>query len=179
MIAGDERSRFFVSEGDGIPGGETTWYIVDWDQRRTITVTVDEYRFDDEVAVEYLNKYMHQLPYDFSEGGPMTPGRDMPPPPPDWYIFVHASIAEEVPQGYDKFIESVTADLESDPCRVRKDFPPPRNIPGNTGDEAVAKIAKRWLQRCKEDHGCEKQARISLHAWSLEAQAICKAATLL
>ncbi|KAM5368994.1 hypothetical protein ACJZ2D_009197 [Fusarium nematophilum] len=64
MIAGDERSRFFVSEGDGIPGGETTWYIVDWDQRRTITVTVDEYRFDDEVAVEYLNKYMHQLPYD-------------------------------------------------------------------------------------------------------------------
>lgn len=61
MISDLERERYFVSAGDIIPGGSTTWFILDWDQRRTYAVIVDEYRFDEDLAVEYLNNHIHEL----------------------------------------------------------------------------------------------------------------------
>lgn len=61
MLSDAERKRYFVSSGDIVPGGESTWYILDWDQRKTFGVTVDEYRFDEERAVEYLHNYVEQV----------------------------------------------------------------------------------------------------------------------
>ncbi|KAJ3541688.1 hypothetical protein NM208_g4492 [Fusarium decemcellulare] len=72
-----------------------------------------------------------------------------------WVVFADVDIAEQAPSGYDQFVADVTGDLESDPCRVRRDFPALRDIPNNTGHEDVAKLAKTWLQDCKDFHRCE------------------------
>lgn len=61
MLSDQDRDRYFVSAGDIIPGGSTTWYIVDWDQRRTYAVVIDYYRFDEELAVEYLHRHVNAL----------------------------------------------------------------------------------------------------------------------
>ncbi|OAA75132.1 hypothetical protein LEL_07120 [Akanthomyces lecanii RCEF 1005] len=46
------------------PGSQTTWHIVDWDQRRTFGVTVEQYRFDEELAVDYLYNHIDQIDAD-------------------------------------------------------------------------------------------------------------------
>ncbi|KAF4974570.1 hypothetical protein FZEAL_8542 [Fusarium zealandicum] len=74
----------------------------------------------------------------------------------DMEIFVHVSEATGTPLGYDEFLNSVSLDLETDPCRVRRDIPTLRDIPDSTGHESVAKIAKMWLQNCKENHSCDE-----------------------
>ncbi|KAF4461214.1 hypothetical protein FALBO_11993 [Fusarium albosuccineum] len=72
-----------------------------------------------------------------------------------WKVFADVHIAEQVPSGYDQFVADVTGDLESDLCRVRREFPALRDIPDNTGHEDVAKLAKTWLKDCKDFHRCE------------------------
>lgn len=64
MLTDSQRDRYFVSSGDIIPGGKTTWHIVDWDQRRTFGVTVEQYRFNEELAVEYLHNHIDQIDAD-------------------------------------------------------------------------------------------------------------------
>ncbi|RSM14948.1 hypothetical protein CEP52_000988 [Fusarium oligoseptatum] len=72
-----------------------------------------------------------------------------------WTFYVNTSGDAKAPPGYDEFLDLVTADLASDPCRVRSEFPPLRDIPDNTGHGDVAKLAKQWLENCKTDHECE------------------------
>lgn len=64
MLTDSQRDRYFVSSGDIIPGRKTTWHIVDWDQRRTFGVTVEQYRFDEELAVEYFHNHIDQIDAD-------------------------------------------------------------------------------------------------------------------
>lgn len=68
------------------------------------------------------------------------------------WVFIHGHIVEAFPPGHQEFVDLAKEDRKPDPSRVRRDFPPLRNIPDNTGHEDVAKIAKKWLHECKEGH---------------------------
>ncbi|KAG4253965.1 hypothetical protein FPRO04_06699 [Fusarium proliferatum] len=72
----------------------------------------------------------------------------------DWGVFVDVSSSSKPPTGYDQFLDIVAADRSSEPTRVRTEFPPLRDIPDNTGHQDVARLAKRWLQTCRDRHEC-------------------------
>ncbi|KAF4961928.1 hypothetical protein FSARC_9969 [Fusarium sarcochroum] len=74
--------------------------------------------------------------------------------PQELWIFARVTASSNIPPGYDEFLSLVNTDLESSPSRVRKDFPPPRDIPDDTGHEKVAQVAKNWLEACKRNHDC-------------------------
>lgn len=44
-----------------MPGGPSTWYILDWDQRRIIAVTMDEEQESEDVAIQHLKKHIDAL----------------------------------------------------------------------------------------------------------------------
>lgn len=44
-----------------MPGGPSTWHVLDWDQRRIIAVTIDDYDEEGDVAIEHLKKHIHAL----------------------------------------------------------------------------------------------------------------------
>lgn len=44
-----------------MPGGPSTWYILDWDQRRIIAVTMDEEQESEDVAIGHLKKHIDAL----------------------------------------------------------------------------------------------------------------------
>ncbi|OIW22801.1 hypothetical protein CONLIGDRAFT_586688 [Coniochaeta ligniaria NRRL 30616] len=53
--------RFFAFSGDIVPGGPSTWHILDWDQRRLISVTMDEEQKEEDRAIECLKKHVDSL----------------------------------------------------------------------------------------------------------------------
>ena len=57
----DEEWRYFAPGGAISPGGPSTWYILDWDQRRIIAVTMDEEQESEDVAVGHLKKHIDAL----------------------------------------------------------------------------------------------------------------------
>ncbi|OAQ71438.1 protein kinase-like protein [Pochonia chlamydosporia 170] len=57
----DENWRYFAPEGDITPGGPSSWYILDWDQRRTIAVTMDEEQESEDAAIQHLRKHIDSL----------------------------------------------------------------------------------------------------------------------
>ncbi|KAI1500568.1 kinase-like domain-containing protein [Biscogniauxia marginata] len=59
MIKDDE--KYFAGSGDITPGGPSTWYIVVWDQRRLISVTMDEELDSEDPAIEHLKKHIDKL----------------------------------------------------------------------------------------------------------------------
>lgn len=65
MIKPEE--RFFALEGSIYPDGPSTWYIMDWDQRRLVSVTMDEELESADPAVEHLSKYIDDLEPDVFE----------------------------------------------------------------------------------------------------------------
>ncbi|KAL2673883.1 hypothetical protein Neosp_012327 [[Neocosmospora] mangrovei] len=85
--------------------------------------------------------------------------------PKEWQFHVNTSSDASAPPGYDKFLSQVTADLELDPCKVRSEFPPLRDIPDSTGHEKVAKLAKHWLDSCKAVHACERRCGQQHKMW--------------
>ncbi|KAK4548580.1 hypothetical protein LTR36_009490 [Oleoguttula mirabilis] len=56
----DER-RYFAPGGLCMPGGPSTWHVLDWEQRRLIAVTMDEEQEDEETAVQHLRKLIGAL----------------------------------------------------------------------------------------------------------------------
>ncbi|KAJ4213332.1 hypothetical protein NW759_011174 [Fusarium solani] len=83
----------------------------------------------------------------------------------EWQFYVNTSADANAPPGYDEFLSQVTADLESDPCIVRSELPPLRDIPDSTGHENVAKLARHWLESCKADHECEQRCGQQHENW--------------
>lgn len=79
--------------------------------------------------------------------------------------FVYTAEAASVPEGYHQFVQAVLADLETDPKRVRPEFPRARVISDNTGHADVAALAKSWLQTCKEKHCCEEACGTREPGW--------------
>lgn len=57
----DEKWRYFAPGGALTPGGPSTWYILDWDQRRIIAVTMDEEQESEDVAIAHLRKHIDAL----------------------------------------------------------------------------------------------------------------------
>ncbi|KAF5589867.1 hypothetical protein FPANT_6200 [Fusarium pseudoanthophilum] len=72
----------------------------------------------------------------------------------NWFVFVDVFSLREPPAGYKQFLALVAADQISEPTRVRTEFSPLREIPDNTGHQEVARLAKKWLQTCKDHHDC-------------------------
>lgn len=83
----------------------------------------------------------------------------------EWQFHVNPSSDGSAPPGYDKFLSQVTTDLKLDPCKVRNEFPPLRDIPDSTGHDKVAKLAKHWLDSCKADHACERRCEQQHQKW--------------
>lgn len=57
----DEEWRYFAPGGAHMPGGPSTWHILDWDQRRVIAVTMDEEQESEDVAIAHLKKHIDAL----------------------------------------------------------------------------------------------------------------------
>ncbi|KAK2590964.1 hypothetical protein QQS21_011343 [Conoideocrella luteorostrata] len=57
----DPDDRFFASSGSIYPGGPSTWRIIDWDQRRLVSVTMDEELESEDPAFEQLVKHIDDL----------------------------------------------------------------------------------------------------------------------
>ncbi|KAF4946769.1 hypothetical protein FGADI_10973 [Fusarium gaditjirri] len=101
---------------------------------------------------------------EFYETGRETPIDDGKPPIySNWCVFVDVSSSSSPPAGYEKFLDFVAADRGSEPTRVRTDFPPLRDIPDNTGHQDVARLAKKWLQTCKDRHECGSASEDGWH----------------
>ncbi|KAG5664996.1 hypothetical protein KAF25_008730 [Fusarium avenaceum] len=59
--------RFFAFEGNIYPGGPSTWCVTDWDQRRLVSVTMDEELESADPAIEQLSKHVDDLEPDVFE----------------------------------------------------------------------------------------------------------------
>ncbi|KAI0197293.1 kinase-like domain-containing protein [Xylaria flabelliformis] len=57
----DDDSKYFSLSGDIRVGGPSTWHITDWDQRRVVSVTMDEEQDDESIAIEHFSRYSSQL----------------------------------------------------------------------------------------------------------------------
>ncbi|KAI1142884.1 hypothetical protein F5Y05DRAFT_408333 [Hypoxylon sp. FL0543] len=57
----DDESKYYSLSGDIPVGGPSTWHVTDWDQRRTISVTMDGEQDDESIAIEHLSRYSDQL----------------------------------------------------------------------------------------------------------------------
>lgn len=53
--------RYFALSGDIPVGGQTTWHIVDWDQRRVVSVAMDGEQDDESLAIEHFSRHSDQL----------------------------------------------------------------------------------------------------------------------
>ena len=60
----DDDSRYFSLSGDILVGGPSTWHVINWDQRRVISVTMDGEQDDESIAIEHLSRHSSQLPPD-------------------------------------------------------------------------------------------------------------------
>ncbi|KAI3391221.1 hypothetical protein diail_7752 [Diaporthe ilicicola] len=56
-----EEWQLWVIGGIIPPGGPGCWQVVDWDQRRTISVTFENDPGDEDLAIEYLRRYFDNL----------------------------------------------------------------------------------------------------------------------
>lgn len=59
--------RFFALSGNIYPGGPSTWHVMDWDQRRLVSVTMDEELETAEPAIGHLRKHVDDLAPDVFE----------------------------------------------------------------------------------------------------------------
>lgn len=57
----NRQDRFFSSSGAIYPGGPSIWHVVDWDQRRLVSVKMDEEQESEDVAFEHLLKHIDTL----------------------------------------------------------------------------------------------------------------------
>lgn len=57
----DDDSKYFCLSGDIPVGGPSTWHVVNWDQRRVVSVTMDGEQDDDSLAIEHFSRHCEQL----------------------------------------------------------------------------------------------------------------------
>lgn len=60
----DRNDRFFAPSGGIYPGGPSIWHVIDWDQRRLVSVKMDQKLDSEDLAFEYLLRYIDDLPPD-------------------------------------------------------------------------------------------------------------------
>ena len=59
MINEDE--KYFCLSADIPVGGPSTWHVVNWDQRRVVSVTMDGEQDDDAFAIEHYSRHSEDL----------------------------------------------------------------------------------------------------------------------
>ncbi|KAI1042792.1 hypothetical protein LB505_001075 [Fusarium chuoi] len=57
----DKDSKYFSLSGDIPVGGPSTWHIIDWDQRRVVSVTMDGEQDDENLAIELFSRHSDRL----------------------------------------------------------------------------------------------------------------------
>jgi hypothetical protein len=57
----DDDFKYIALSGSITPGGPSTWHVTDWDQRRLVSVTMDEEQDDESLAIEHFSRYSDQL----------------------------------------------------------------------------------------------------------------------
>ncbi len=57
----DDDSKYFSLSGDIPIGGPSTWHVIDWDQRRVVSVTMDGEQDDEGIAIEHFSRHSSQL----------------------------------------------------------------------------------------------------------------------
>ncbi|KAL1866907.1 hypothetical protein Daus18300_006610 [Diaporthe australafricana] len=77
----DEKWRYFSFGGLLTPGGPSRWDVLDWDQRRTISVILPNEEEDYEVAINHLRQHVDKLDSDvfaitISEQNELTISKD-------------------------------------------------------------------------------------------------------
>ncbi|KAI1010914.1 hypothetical protein LB504_002301, partial [Fusarium proliferatum] len=60
----DKDSKYFCLSGDIPVGGPSTWHIIDWDQRRVVSVTMDGEQDDESLAIEHFSRHSDRLSLD-------------------------------------------------------------------------------------------------------------------
>ncbi|KAL7764208.1 hypothetical protein ACKLNR_005353 [Fusarium oxysporum f. sp. zingiberi] len=117
-----------------------------------------------EYEVRWENSWELHWEIEFYETGSETSIDDGKSPIySDRCVFVDVSSSSKPPTGYEEFLDFVAADRGSEPTRVRTEFPSLRDIPNNTGHQNVARLAKRWLQTCKDRHDCGSASEDDWH----------------
>ncbi|RKK52365.1 hypothetical protein BFJ67_g5694 [Fusarium oxysporum f. sp. cepae] len=117
-----------------------------------------------EYEVRWENSWELHWEIEFYETGSETSIDDGKSPIySDRCVFVDVSSSSKPPTGYEEFLGFVAADRGSEPTRVRTEFPSLRDIPNNTGHQNVARLAKRWLQTCKDRHDCGSASEDDWH----------------
>ncbi|RFN44893.1 hypothetical protein FIE12Z_10874 [Fusarium flagelliforme] len=61
MIMINEDEKYFCLSGDIPVGGPSTWHVVNWDQRRVVSVTMDGEQDDDALAIEHYSRHSEEL----------------------------------------------------------------------------------------------------------------------
>ncbi|KAI9686338.1 MAG: hypothetical protein M1822_003683 [Bathelium mastoideum] len=67
-------------------------------------------------------------------------------------VQIHVSDQQSRPRWWAQFLEDSRSDLLVEPWRVRIDEFPSRDIPANTGDVEVSRLALGWLRTCRSRH---------------------------
>ncbi|KAL5608305.1 hypothetical protein FOBRF1_008802 [Fusarium oxysporum] len=57
----DKDSKYFSLSVDIPIGGPSTWHIIDWDQRRVVSVTMDGEQDDESLAIEHFSRHSDPL----------------------------------------------------------------------------------------------------------------------
>lgn len=57
----DRQDRFYSPSGGIYPGGPSIWHIIDWDQRRLVSVKMDEEQESPDQAFDHLLKHIDTL----------------------------------------------------------------------------------------------------------------------
>ncbi|KAF4434574.1 kinase [Fusarium acutatum] len=60
----DKDSVYFSLSGDIPVGGPSTWHIIDWDQRRVVSVTMDGEQDDESLAIEHFSRHSDRISLD-------------------------------------------------------------------------------------------------------------------
>ena len=58
------QDRFYSPSGAIYPSGPSIWHVIDWDQRRLVSVKMDEEQESPDCAFDCLLKHIDQLPPD-------------------------------------------------------------------------------------------------------------------
>ena len=61
MTMFNEDEKYFCLSGDIPVGGPSTWHVVNWDQRRVVSVTMDGEQDDDALAIENYSRHSEEL----------------------------------------------------------------------------------------------------------------------
>lgn len=60
----NREDRFYAPSGAIYPGGPSFWHVIDWDQRRLVSVKMDQEQESPDLAFDCLLKHIDHLPPD-------------------------------------------------------------------------------------------------------------------